>query len=54
MRSEAAGVDVTVVMEPGTRHGHVNEPDQPGGVTQHRAGRHLATRPHHSGGSLVT
>ena len=24
-----AGVDVTVEMEPGTRHGHVNEPDQP-------------------------
>ena len=26
----AAGVDVTVEMEPRTRHGHVNEPDQPG------------------------
>ena len=26
----AAGVDVTVVMEPDTRHGHVNEPDHPG------------------------
>ena len=25
----AAGVDVTMQMEPGTRHGHVNEPDQP-------------------------
>ncbi len=25
----AAGVDVTVEMESGTRHGHVNEPDQP-------------------------
>ncbi len=26
----AAGVDVTVVMEPGTSHGHVNGPDAPG------------------------
>ena len=26
----AAGVDVTVVTEPDTRHGHVNEPDHPG------------------------
>ena len=26
----AAGVDVTVEMEPETRHGHVNEPEHPG------------------------
>ena len=26
----AAGIDVTVMMEPGTSHGHVNGPDQPG------------------------
>ncbi|MBX0299843.1 alpha/beta hydrolase [Cryobacterium sp. 1639] len=25
-----AGVDVTVVREPGTRHGHLNEPENPG------------------------
>lgn len=25
-----AGVDVTIVMEPGTSHGHLNGPDQPG------------------------
>ena len=28
----AAGVDVTVVMEPDTSHGHVNGPDMPGAI----------------------
>jgi acetyl esterase len=28
----AAGVDITVVLEPGTRHGHLDQPDGPGAV----------------------
>jgi acetyl esterase/lipase len=28
----AAGVDTTVVLEPGTRHGHLDQPDSPGAV----------------------